>query len=82
MVAGELESRPFQVKVIHPLLLKKLQAKITPPPYTRQPPVIVSDASWNAIEGSRIEIEIEIDRSPKSAELKVKRRRASSTGKG
>ncbi len=71
VVAGELESRPFQVKVIHPLLLKKLQAKITPPPYTRQPPVIASDASWNAIEGSRIEIEIEIDRSPKSAELKV-----------
>ena len=72
MVAGEVASRTFQVKVVHPLLLKGLQAKITPPPYTRQPPVVVKDGNWNAIEGSRVDVEIELDRSPATATLELK----------
>ena len=61
--AGEVASRTFQVKVVHPLLLKAAQAKVTPPPYTRQPPVVLKEGDWNAIEGSRVEIEFELDRS-------------------
>ena len=70
--AGELESRVYQVKVVHPLLLKALQATITPPPYTRQPPTVAKDGNWNAIEGSRVEIEIQLDRTPTTAKLELK----------
>ncbi len=69
--AGEVESEVFQVKVVHPLLLKKLQATVTPPDYTRQPRAVLSDGNWNAIEGSRVEIEIGLDRAPALAELKL-----------
>ena len=33
VVAGELESRLFHVKVIHPLVLSSVEAAITPPEY-------------------------------------------------
>jgi Domain of unknown function (DUF4175) len=69
--AGEVESPVFRVKVVHPLLLKKLQATITPPGYTRQPPVVLSDGNWNATEGSRVDIQIALDRQPQTAELKL-----------
>ena len=70
--AGELESRIYQVKIVHPLLLKALQATITPPPYTRQPPAVAKDGNWNAVEGSRVEIEIQLDRTPATAKLELK----------
>jgi hypothetical protein len=70
--AGELESRIYQVKVVHPLLLKALQATITPPPYTQQPPTVAKEGNWNAIEGSRIEIDIQLDRTPTTAKLELK----------
>ena len=72
VVAGEVESRTYRVKVVHPLLLKGLQATITPPPYTRKPPAVVKDGKWNAVEGSRVELEIQLDRSPKTAALSLK----------
>jgi Domain of unknown function (DUF4175) len=71
VVAGDVQSRAFQVKVVHPLLLKKLQATITPPAYTRQPSVVLKEGDWNAIEGSRVELEIGLDRSPAAAEFKL-----------
>ena len=37
VVAGEVESPTFHVKVVHPLVLKALEATITPPAYTRRP---------------------------------------------
>ncbi len=37
VVAGEVESPTFHVKVVHPLVLKGLEATITPPAYTRRP---------------------------------------------
>ena len=70
--AGELESQTYHVKVVHPLLLKTMQATITPPPYTRQPPAVVKTGNWNAIEGSRVDIEIELDRAPVTAKLELK----------
>jgi phage terminase large subunit-like protein len=70
--AGELESPIYHVKIVHPLLLKSLQATITPPPYTRKPPAVVKDGNWNAIAGSRIEIEIQLDRTPATAKLELK----------
>ena len=72
VIAGEVQSRVYRVKIVHPLLLKKLQATITPPSYTRQPRVVANDGNWNAIEGSRVELEIELDRSPLMAGLTIK----------
>jgi Domain of unknown function (DUF4175) len=69
VVAGEVQSSVFQVNVVHPLLLTTVQATVTPPAYTRQPSVVLKEGNWNAIEGSRVEIEIALDRSPAAAEL-------------
>ncbi len=73
VTAGEVESRSYHVRVVHPLLLKGLQATITPPPYTRKPPVVAKDGHWNAAEGSRVELEIQLDRSPRMAAIALKR---------
>ena len=72
VAAGELESQTYHVKVVHPLVVKALQATITPPNYTRQPAVVLSDGTWNAIDGSRVEIEIQLDRTPSTAMLELK----------
>jgi len=71
VAAGEVASPTFNVKVVHPLLLKTAHAKVTPPPYTRQPPVVLKEGDWNAIEGSRVELEFQLDRAPGAAELNV-----------
>ncbi len=67
----KLQSPVYQVKIVHPLLLKKLEATVTPPAYTRQPPVVLNDGNWNAVEGSQVEIRIALDRQPQTAELKL-----------
>ncbi len=69
--ADEVASPVYRVKVVHPLLLKKLQATVTPPAYTRQPPVVLTGGNWNAMEGSRVEIQVVLDRQPQTAELKL-----------
>ncbi len=71
VAAGEVESPVYRVKIVHPLLLKKLEATVTPPAYTRQPPVVLKDGNWNAVEGSQVEIRIALDRQPETAELKL-----------
>jgi len=69
VVAGELESRVFHVKVVHPLVLKGVEAAITPPAYTRRPPEVVREGNFKAIEGSRVQLTITLDHAPKSASL-------------
>jgi len=69
VVAGELESRVFHVKVVHPLVLKGVEAAITPPVYTRRPPEVVTGGNFKAIEGSRVQLTITLDHAPKSAAL-------------
>ena len=81
VVAGEVESPTFHVKVVHPLLLKGLEATITPPPYTRRPPEVVKDGNWSAIEGSRVDVEIQLDRSPATATLALESSREAAARK-
>ena len=52
VVAGELKSRVFHVKVVHPLVLNGVEAAITPPAYTRRPQEVVKSGNIQAIEGS------------------------------
>ncbi len=72
VVAGELESRVFHVKVVHPLLLTGVEAAITPPAYTRRSPEVVKQGNFNAIEGSRVQLTIALDHAPKSASLSLR----------
>ena len=69
VVAGEVESPTFHVKVVHPLALKGLEATITPPPYTHRPVEVVKEGSFRAIEGSRVALAITLDHPPQRAEL-------------
>ena len=69
VVAGELESRVFHVKVVHPLVLNGVEAAITPPAYTRRPREVVKSGNIQAIEGSRVELTITLDHAPTDAAL-------------
>ena len=69
VVAGELESRLFHVKVIHPLVLSSVEAAITPPEYTRRPKELVKEGSFKAIEGSRVQLSVTLNHAPRSASL-------------
>jgi hypothetical protein len=69
VVAGELESPTFHVKVVHPLVLRGIEATITPPPYTHRPVEVVKEGSFRAIEGSRVALAVTLDHAPQRAEL-------------
>jgi Domain of unknown function (DUF4175) len=66
---GEVESPTFHVKVVHPLVLKSIEAAITPPPYTRRPAAVVKDGSFRVVEGSRVALAVTLDHAPQKAEL-------------
>ena len=55
--------------MIHPLKLKGLQAAITPPAYTRKPPSVAREGNFRVLEGSKVRLQITLDRAPKTAEL-------------
>ncbi len=69
VVAGEIESPIFHVKVVHPLVLKGLEATVTPPPYTRRPAEVVKEGNFRAIEGSRVALAVTLDHAIRTAEL-------------
>ena len=69
VVAGEVESPIFHVRVVHPLLLKAIEATVTPPAYTRRPAETVKEGNLRAIEGSRVQLAVTLDRAPKTATL-------------
>jgi hypothetical protein len=72
VVAGSVTSPVYQVKVIHPLKLQKLEATVEPPPYTRRKPLLVKEGNFQVIEGSKAEFRITLDRAPQSAALLLK----------
>ncbi|MGO9464063.1 MAG: DUF4175 family protein [Isosphaeraceae bacterium] len=69
VAAGEVESPIYHVRVLHPLLIEAIEATVTPPPYTRRPAEVVKEGSFRAIEGSRVQIAIMLDRVPQTAAL-------------
>jgi hypothetical protein len=62
VTAGELASTVFHVKVVHPLIVKELQATITPPAYTRRPAQTVKDGNLQVIEGSTVRLAVTLNR--------------------
>ena len=69
VAAGEVESPIFHVRVVHPLLMKGIEATVTPPPYTRRPAEVVKEGNFRAIVGSRVQIAVTLDRAPKAAAM-------------
>ncbi len=69
VVAGQVASDIFRLTIIRPLVLKEVAATITPPAYTRRPPVVESKGSVKVIEGSRVELMFTLDRPPQSAKV-------------
>ena len=69
VVAGEVESPTFHVKVVHPLLIKGLEATITPPSYTRRSSEVFKEGNFRAIEGSRVRLAVTLDHAPRSAKV-------------
>ena len=69
VVAGELESPTFHVRVVHPLLLKGIEATITPPAYTRRPSEVSKEGNFRAIDGSAVRLAVTLDHAPQRPSL-------------
>src|SRR5262249_4057293 len=69
VVAGPVESPVYRLTVLHPLVLKGVEAEIRPPAYTRRPPSVVKEGNFNVIAGSRVRFLITLDRAPSTAVL-------------
>ena len=69
VVAGEVESPVFHVKVLHPLLMRRIEATVTPPAYTKRPAESVKEGNLRALAGSRVEIAVMLDRASETAAL-------------
>ncbi len=69
VVAGELQSPVYRVRVVHPLTISKFAATVIPPPYTRRPKVLQSEGTLRVIEGSDVQFSLELNREPQTAAL-------------
>jgi len=69
IVAGPVESPIYHLTVLHPLVLKKFEATIQPPAYTRQPVATVKERDFKVIAGSAICFRILLDREAQTAKL-------------
>ncbi|MFZ1936620.1 MAG: DUF4175 family protein [Thermoguttaceae bacterium] len=75
--AGEVESETYRLTILHPLLLRKIEASIEPPAYTRKQPSTTNEGDFEAIEGAAVRFRFELDRPAQTAWL-----RFIPTGKG
>jgi len=71
VVAGELQSPVYHVRVVHPLTISRFEAAVIPPPYTRRPKVIQSEGTLRVIEGSDVQFSIELNREPQMAAFEL-----------
>ena len=65
VTAGEVESESYRLTILHPLLLRKIEAAIEPPAYTRQKPSTVKEGDFELIEGSAVHFRFRLDRPAK-----------------
>ncbi len=71
VTAGDVESDTYRLTILHPLLLRKIEASIAPPAYTRTKPATTSEGDFEAIEGSAVRFRFELDRPPQTAWLRI-----------
>ena len=72
VVAGQLSSDVYRLTIIRPLMLKQVTATLTPPAYTRRPPVVESKGNVKVIEGSSVDLTFTLDRPPQTAKLALR----------
>jgi hypothetical protein len=71
VVAGPVESPIYYVTVLHPLALKQIEATVEPPAYTRRPKATVKEGNLRVIAGSRVGLQVTLDRGPQKASLVI-----------
>jgi hypothetical protein len=70
--AGSAISDTYQVAVLYPLKLRRIETTITSPQYTRLPQLTVVGSSIAALVGSKLDVAVELDREPAEAWLEIK----------
>jgi hypothetical protein len=71
VTAGEVESETYRLTILHPLLLRKIEAAIEPPAYTRKKPSTVKEGDFEVIEASAVHFRFDLDRPPQTAWLRL-----------
>ena len=71
VVAGRYESPTHRVDVRYPIEVKSVRVDLTSPAYTGVPPQTINNGSFHALEGSRAEFQIELDRPVPKAWLEL-----------
>jgi hypothetical protein len=71
VVAGPVESPLYRVTVLHPLALKQIEACVEPPAYTRRPTATVKEGNLKVIAGSKVGLQVTLDRPPQSARMMI-----------
>jgi len=71
VTAGAVESETYLLTILHPLILKKIEAAIEPPAYTRQKATKVKEGDFQVIEGSAVRFRFELDRPAQTAWLRL-----------
>jgi hypothetical protein len=69
VVAGPRPLPPGSIRVLQPLTLEKSQAHIVPPSYTRRPDETVETLDLKVLEGSNVELTLELNRATGTAKL-------------
>jgi hypothetical protein len=69
VVAGPVESPTYRLTLLRPLVLKKFEATLEPPTYTRKPATVVKEGNFKVLEGSRVRFCIGLDRAAAEANL-------------
>ena len=67
--AGSATTKVYQVKVLYPLKIVRIQAAIQPPEYTGQTVNTVEGGNISGLAGSKVNLAIELDRPAQSADL-------------
>jgi hypothetical protein len=71
VVAGPIQSPIYHVTVRHPLVLKQIEATVEPPAYTRKPAASIKEGNVKVIAGSRLRLQVTLDRPPQAARLVI-----------
>jgi hypothetical protein len=71
VVAGPVESPIYRITILRPLVLKQIEAAVEPPAYTRKPAATIKEGNFKVIAGSRLRMQVTLDRAPQAARLVI-----------
>jgi hypothetical protein len=69
VVADDVESPVYHVRIIHPLKISTFEATVTPPSYTRRPQAVHREGDFRVIEGSQVQFAVDLNRQAQTAAL-------------